>query len=1041
MSGRRTFGRTLLSIGVIVVAALAADPLMDLSQRVTYERRLGIPGLISALKLRGSRALPSRVAGGFPHFPLESTRRTAAPPSHRAQLALAAIAARAARDADLAPTTANLHGLGVAHLALGDPDQASAALEKALASSTGKRTVSDGIDRATDASLLSDLAAAYIERGIREDRMELVLTAIDATTQALALQSDLAAASFNRSLAIEQIHTRAQASAAWRAYLRHDDTSPWAAEARERLARLQKRALLSRQSTLSPPLSPEKRIARIEADLLPSWAEAQQAGDAQGVDRILDQAETVAKSLASCCERRFHEGVVAAARSASRGPRALGLALSAGHLEYRAARDQYARNNTTEALRSFAASRRAFRSSGSPFALMASKYVAASHYYLGDFDRALNEARGALDECARLPHCDSATAAHLHWVSALAAGATDPHTHLRHAAQALRGFEQHHELENAASIKALLAEKLQYLGASDEAWKYRSSALRHSEESGALDRLYLAFGEAAVAALEQGHFFSALMFQDVLIDSARRDQNTVYLADALLWRAQARATVATDLARQDFEEVDRLAASMGDARRRALFIANLSAARARVEAPELAVQLLGTALRHFEATGNRYRMAELYAARSLAAARASLDDVAEEDARLAIRELESARGTLTDAALRERYFNRSSEVFDNVIFYLWRRGHYDEAFALAEQSRARELYGAAPAPAVTTYEIRSALPQDAALLEYAVLHDRLLAWVIRPDGVVPLEIATSAQSIEDAVEVLHANFDREAEVNKWLTWLAFRLYRPAEIALRGARRLVIVPNKGLRGVPFAALRRMPEGRYLVEDKEIVLASSAASFVAARRRATERESVPTRQLVASYTAGNKSRNLPPLDAAQGELVGLREIYPRAEWLSEESATPNHVMTLAKQAEVIHITAHSVPNATSPRFASLALAAAEKGPDLYAHAIADSTLPVTRLVFLSTCGSPGIAPHNSAPLTIAESFVAAGVPLVVSSLRPVDDTTTAAFAVDFHRQLVQRGDPVAALRSTQIRALASVDRRHPRHWAAWMALGGS
>ena len=82
-----------------------------------------------------------------------------------------------------------------------------------------------------NARILSDLAAAQIANGLFAEGAQNA-------AQALEQDSALVPAAFNRALGLEALPNRPAAIEAWEKYLQLDGTSPWAAEAREHLARL-----------------------------------------------------------------------------------------------------------------------------------------------------------------------------------------------------------------------------------------------------------------------------------------------------------------------------------------------------------------------------------------------------------------------------------------------------------------------------------------------------------------------------------------------------------------------------------------------------------------------------------------------------------------------------------------------------------------------------------------------------------------------------------------------------------------------------------
>lgn len=207
--------RTFLAVAasLIVVAGLAvmlrlpawtaADALRDLAAH-TSERRPFEARLV-----------------GFAHAPAAVVTRGAdddAPPQ------LLAAATQAERRLEGRTDATALHVLGVAALMRGDHDGAIASLWGA-------------VRREANAEFLSDLAAAYLARGMARGERADLIRAAQLTERALGGDARFAPAAFNRALAIEaQLLPVAERNAAWDAYLAIDDTSAWAAEARRRRA-------------------------------------------------------------------------------------------------------------------------------------------------------------------------------------------------------------------------------------------------------------------------------------------------------------------------------------------------------------------------------------------------------------------------------------------------------------------------------------------------------------------------------------------------------------------------------------------------------------------------------------------------------------------------------------------------------------------------------------------------------------------------------------------------------------------------------------
>jgi tetratricopeptide (TPR) repeat protein len=166
----------------------------------------------------------ARLSGGFSYAELRGRVRagvaTSRPPSPDLRIAAASVEKGLAR----VGTPAALHAVGVANMLVGDLDRAIPTLEQSLSVS--------------DARGLSDLTAAYLARAARDNRPDDLTRALATADRAVTLDPSLPEGLFNRALALERLSRRDDARLAWREYLRVDDTSGWAREARSHLESL-----------------------------------------------------------------------------------------------------------------------------------------------------------------------------------------------------------------------------------------------------------------------------------------------------------------------------------------------------------------------------------------------------------------------------------------------------------------------------------------------------------------------------------------------------------------------------------------------------------------------------------------------------------------------------------------------------------------------------------------------------------------------------------------------------------------------------------
>lgn len=1023
---RRSVGFVVSALiaGLVAIALFSAPFVRHVWSRHTYARRLGIARLISASNALPYRHVLPRVTPLFDYRPYRPVERGSIDTSEAELLESVAPFARTNTHDDNAST---LQGAGVAMLTAGEPAQACALLERALYTASGERSVVPAIARSNDARLLTDLAAAYYQRGVANNDPESTLSAIDAATRATQLDPKFEVAAFNRALAIERVHAPDRAIAAWKDYLRLDDAEGWRAEARAHVGALDQLRKVSPKTDLA---------SHIENELLPSWGAAFLRGDAAMADSKLSEASAAAHELATCCGDDFYDKAVESAQDSARHDRRHALTLAAAYQKYQEGYALSRTDETTKSLPALEASRDALVSLGDIFAVKPWRLAAVSYALIGEHEKALRETDAALEYCRARPGCSSTVRGHLLWGRGLVFGRLgDPQRANAEFAEALHGFESAHDTQNAASIHALIASNLIFLGATDDAWPHLMTAMRAADASGRMRRIYIAYTGATDAASTRHHWASARMFEDVIIDSERREHNVVLLADSLLTRGQILAAVSPAEARHDFAEARQIATTIPDARRRAKVLASAATSEAGVLTPQEAARSLTEALQYYDDVKDHYHVAEIYAKRAEEEEKSGMKGAAEADFRHCIDELELERESIAPSDLRMTSFTRSSSVFDEVIEHLWSSARRADAFEMAEESRGREFARAAS----RTQQFRladaaHALREGEVLVDYAVLPDHMLAWVVDARGVVTwIDSPVTAEQLQDAADGLRDGFDAAIARLSTLVW------RPVSAPVRGARRVIIVPNKALRAVPFAALRDVSTSRFLVEDHEIVVAPSAAAYSESVRRDGQLRRRDGSVVIAMSTGGDESRHLPRLEAGADEAAAVRDIY-RGRSVVAGAMTPERFLAMTRDAKIVHVIAHALSNDVHPQYASIVFEKGRQGGDLYADTIAKTTWPSTRVVFLSTCGIASPGAYNDVPLTLPESFVAAGVPIVVASMAPVDDARASEFARIFHRQFAQSGDAVVALRTAQLHFL-NADRNNVKAWSFWTAIGGS
>jgi CHAT domain-containing protein len=290
---------------------------------------------------------------------------------------------------------------------------------------------------------------------------------------------------------------------------------------------------------------------------------------------------------------------------------------------------------------------------------------------------------------------------------------------------------------------------------------------------------------------------------------------------------------------------------------------------------------------------------------------------------------------------------------------------------------------------------------------------------------VPL--AGELDALVDRFQALIATHSEGTEIRTVSARLYDLLIRPFAGQVEQDSRLVLVPDKRLQFVPFAALFDERRGHFLVEAYEISVAPSLEIF---RQSESRYDALRTTAAPAVLSVGNpafdqKAYLLPTLPGARREAVRVAALYPRSHLLVDAAATRRAFLDAALTANIIHFAGHGIVRPEVPLLSQLVLA-----PDtgrgltgaLYGKDVFEMNLPATRLTILSGCHTAGGELSESEGVSsLARAFFAAGVPAVIASLWAIEDAATGDFFAVFHNELSRGQNPARALQQSQLAAL--------------------
>ncbi|HEX7181349.1 MAG TPA: CHAT domain-containing protein, partial [Thermoanaerobaculia bacterium] len=628
----------------------------------------------------------------------------------------------------------------------------------------------------------------------------------------------------------------------------------------------------------------------LEDEVLPGWARELSQGRLEAARRHLALAQVLATELARLTGDAYPADVVRvmAGASGSPGDPAKLRALQEGHLAFGEARLAQQAQKWKVAANLYRQAGLSFSRAGSPLRAGADLGLATALFQnpeevplpmvlarLEPLEREAREHRSwyLLGRILSLrAFCLSLLGRHLEALSLYD--------------EAIGRFGQIGDREGVANLRARKAGLLRILGESELAWQEVFRALPDLSRIVDLQSRHYLLGEAATAALALGHPQIALLYQGQaveMIDQALRassleggDEEVKHLRFNLTVSLRARAAIRAhaelyEEAKEDLDRAMGLAQEPFDENIRRLLQARILEVRGTTELksdPRRAIRSLTEALRFSPADEYRAFRASLHFQMALAHRELRQEAEAEERLRAGIEELRAEERTILQGRRRGQgeelwtaYFSRSQEAYQLLIQLLAEQGRKVEAFNYAERARAFEpldlvlrLPFASEAfrrlarnrDPLALAKIQELLPPRTVLIEYRVLADRLLIWIVRHDGIEFLTRPVGRKALADWARTLQKQRE-QGNVEGFHEQLAMPfpdlVAAPLSRLDRGTiERLVFIPDGPIHGLPLAALydhatcRPLPARRngkacrHLIQDFPIAIAPSATLYV-------------------------------------------------------------------------------------------------------------------------------------------------------------------------------------------------------------------
>lgn len=956
----------------------------------------------------------------------------------------------------------------------------------------------------------TDLGTALLERGkLRREQTNTGEENVDFAqslvhlNKALQLDSSNLEALFNRALLYGEMGLFPQAERDWRQYLEKDSNSKWADEAREKLRSIEQQRVGSSSNPDQPvrnfldAIKHDKVLAwnivrqyyfsdgnTITKQLLDSFLELDGKGDSAAAEKQMEAMSSLSQlELQNAGDNYTSDLAKFYKQSNPQQRRNVAHARALMSQAY----DLFLRSRVDDALNYYSQAEQTFRENGNEVEAMLAMYRMGHCYWLKPDLKKGEEIFTKLRESTERKKYKWLFNQSLYRTASIRLTLNDHTEAIEYTRQALRGFQEMRDLFGTLDVLNALANQYRTLGNNKQSWSYLHDAVGLSRDKVvdpaqkwgvnttiALNLAALGLHEAALE-YQQEALRLALDLKPERPLVISRSYDFLALTQSRLQNREA-ALTNVDLA---FESGRRLEDE--DSGREMMATALLHRGDILREARQFddALAAYDRSIDLYEEIKYPYYTYPALRGR-LQSYLAKGDDVATEaELESVFKIFDKYRASLKRESHRNTFFSTEQRVYDLAIDFAWSRKR-DPKLALhyCELSRGRSLLDAmqknlvdeqtddnlenlldATGKPLSVSDIKQETPDDAQIVQYAVLDEKLLVWVVNGNKITSQEkkinsreLAEQVQRFVRTVGTLPTN--DEAPFTGDAKELHKLLIAPIESLLDEKKLVCIVPDKVLHHLPFVALISEADNRYLIEKFRIQLAPSASIFLQSVNENSQGLEESEERLLS---VGNPTfdpadfESLQPLPAARHEAQSIAELYkPNVSLLLDRNATEQAVRSGMQTANVAHFALHYVVDERASLYSKMVLTAPGQTMDeannglLQLHEIYKMDLAHMRLVVLSACQTAIEQQYSGeGAIGVARPFIARRVPLVVATLWPVDSSGSERLMTSFHgyRKREKKLPTVGALQQAQLDMLRdSYQRlRHPYYWAAFTVIG--
>jgi len=410
--------------------------------------------------------------------------------------------------------------------------------------------------------------------------------------------------------------------------------------------------------------------------------------------------------------------------------------------------------------------------------------------------------------------------------------------------------------------------------------------------------------------------------------------------------------------------------------------------------------------------------------------------------REAINLVETRQDRLSQDALQITFDQHRREVYEAAIALEYDQTGCEEPWNLTQRYKAKlflnslQRFGAAAPPVAPHAErlnlsqVQRLIPGSVQIVDYIVLSNQLLVWVISQNNFQCRSVAVNANELQEKIDLFLSQVRQRQPSERSSRDLYDILVEPIEKALDSTRIVVVIPDGNLYRLPFSAIAERKDGRYWIEMAPIIESPSVTYLLSGNN-------------ILSTGSAHIAFGSRRYDAfVNAELNSLEETEPAIHVEAGQAVTKEGFLKALRDNSLFYYAGHSAFDIRNALQSSILLDGDKVGPNaVSALDVMRQPIKKNALIILSSCEtSVGNSTDGAGIGGLTSAFLLGGAGSVVGSIWPVESSSTMQLMSRLFKSLVRDHRPVAeSLQAAQIALMHNPSYQHPYYWSGFAVTG--